>query len=116
MTRPAARPAPRCLAFAFALALAGAAPAAAGVDANTATQVELEAIAGIGPALAARIVEERRKSPFRNLEELEQRVRGVGPASLRRMQQGGLVVRGARPAGGAETIVGGASPPKRPRP
>lgn len=78
-----------------------------GVDANTATEVELDAIAGIGPALAARIVEERRKAPFRSLDDLEQRVRGVGPASLRRMQEGGLVVGRSRIAGGAETFVGG---------
>lgn len=95
------------LVIAFLLMPPAAALAAPGVDANTATEVELDAIAGIGPALAARIVEERRKAPFGSLDDLEQRVRGVGPASLRRMQEGGLVVGRSRTAGGAETFVGG---------
>ncbi|MFA7666128.1 MAG: helix-hairpin-helix domain-containing protein [Burkholderiaceae bacterium] len=85
-----------------------------GIDANTATEVELDAITGIGPALAGRIIEERRKAPFASLDDLRQRVRGVGPASLRRMQADGLVVgppgahagRSRPGAGGADTIAG----------
>jgi competence protein ComEA len=78
-----------------------------GIDANKATEVELDAISGIGPALAARIVTERRNGPFESLEDLQQRVRGVGPASLKRMQEAGLTVGGASAASRAETIVGG---------
>jgi len=94
------------LVLAFLLMPPLAARAAPGIDANTATEVELDAISGIGPALAARIVEERRKAPFSSLDDLEQRVRGVGPASLRRMQEGGLAVGRPRSPGGAETFVG----------
>ncbi len=90
--------------------------AAPGIDANTATEVELDAISGIGPALAARIVEERRKAPFSSLDDLEQRVRGVGPASLRRMQEGWLVVGRSRGPGGAETFVGGGGAGQGPAP
>ena len=110
------------LAFLLVLAILPMSPPAAlaapgamrGIDANTATEVELDAIAGIGPALAARIVEERRKAPFASLDDLEQRVRGVGPASLRRMQEGGLVVGRSRTAGGAETFVGSGGPAQAP--
>ena len=84
-----------------------------GIDANSATAAELDAINGIGPALAARIIEERRKSPFQGPEDFARRVRGVGPASLRRMQEGGLVVRS--PAGGAVTHVGGSATPQASR-
>src|SRR3954465_13005489 len=38
------------------------------VDLNTASQAELEALPGIGPAIAARIVAQR---PFKSLQELE---------------------------------------------
>jgi len=89
--------------------------AATSVDANTATQVELEAIAGIGPGLAGRIADERRKSPFRSLDDLKARVRGIGDANLRKMRESGLVVGRSRESGGAETIVGGASDAPRRR-
>ena len=84
------------------LALLCLPPAAAlagpGIDANTATEVELDAISGIGPALAARIVEERRKAPFSSLDDLEQRLRAgvaAGPAST----------AGPRAAGAVPTFV-----------
>lgn len=113
MIRPAA-----ALFLALLLALSGAAVAAPGpalrVDANTATEVELETIPGIGPALAARIAQERRKAPFRSLDDLEQRVRGVGPASLRRMREGGLTIGRSQGPGGAETFVGGAADARAP--
>jgi len=54
--------------------------AAAGpVDINTATAEQLERLPGIGPVLAARIVESRREhGPFRDTKDLE-RVSGIGP-------------------------------------
>lgn len=59
------------------------------LDLNRATREELAALPGLGPALAARIVELRaRKGGFARLEELRE-VRGVGPARMRRLQ--GLV-------------------------
>lgn len=59
------------------------------LDLNRATREELAALPGLGPALAARIVELRaRKGGFARLEELRE-VRGVGPARLRRLE--GLV-------------------------
>ncbi len=46
---------------------------------NTATAEELSQLPGIGPALAARIVVDRReRGPYRSLEDLA-RVRGIGP-------------------------------------
>lgn len=62
------------------------------VDANTATQAELETVRGIGPSIAARIVEERRKGPYKDLADLEARVKGVGETSIRKMAESGLTV------------------------
>lgn len=64
--RPAARPAP--------------------VDLDRADSAALDALPGIGPALAARIVADREvNGPFGSLEALE-RVRGIGPALARRLE------------------------------
>jgi competence protein ComEA len=46
------------------------------VDANSAPPAVLGALPGIGPVLAGRIVEAR---PFRTLDDLDRRVRGIGP-------------------------------------
>jgi len=52
------------------------------VNVNTATIAELDALPGVGPALAARIIEYRRKNgPFSSLEELDE-VEGIGPGKL----------------------------------
>ncbi len=67
-------------------ALSGAERLALGLplDLNRASAEELAAVPGIGPALAARIVEDRaRRGPFPSLDDLR-RVRGVGPARLAR--------------------------------
>jgi len=52
------------------------------VSVNRATPEELEAVPGIGPALARRIVAYR---PFRTLDELV-RVPGIGPRTLERLR------------------------------
>ncbi|MBU6271611.1 MAG: helix-hairpin-helix domain-containing protein, partial [Betaproteobacteria bacterium] len=80
--------------------------AAAGViDANRATEAQLQTVKGIGPAIAARILEARRDGPFHDLADLEARVKGVGPANIRRFAQAGLVV--GAPASGAARVTGG---------
>ncbi len=82
------------LLFILGAGLPASAPA---VDANTASRAELESVRGIGPAIAARIVAERERGPFVDLEDLRDRVRGVGAATLRRMVESGLEV--GRPPG-----------------
>jgi DNA uptake protein ComE-like DNA-binding protein len=64
------------------------APAAIGalgvaVDLNRASVAELEALEGVGPKLAARIIETR---PFGSVVELA-RVRGVGPRLAERLRE-----------------------------
>ena len=70
------------LALRFAWADPGDSPQPEGwpplvVDANTAPVPVLEALPGIGPALAGRIDQAR---PFRSLDDLDRRVKGIGPA------------------------------------
>lgn len=55
------------------------------VDLNKADTLALQALPGVGPALARRIVEARAEAPFRSLEDL-MRVRGIGPATLARLR------------------------------
>jgi competence protein ComEA len=69
------------------LACAGA---YAATDANRATVAELEALTGIGPDLAARVIDERRKAPFAGWADLMARVRGVGPKVAARLSEQGL--------------------------
>lgn len=56
------------------------------LDLNRATAVQLETVPGIGPALAARIVEYRKQhGPFKSYEELDQ-VSGIGKTMLEKFR------------------------------
>ena len=52
------------------------------VDPNTAPPGVLLALPRLGPALVGRIVEARRREPFRSAADLDARVRGIGPATI----------------------------------
>lgn len=67
-------------------AAAAAVDAAAPVNLNTATAAQLEALPGVGPALAQRIVDYRQQSGgFKKIEEL-MNVRGIGEASFLKLK------------------------------
>jgi competence protein ComEA len=56
------------------------------IDVNLASAADLERLPGVGPALAARIVDLRaRDGPFASIDDLR-RVRGVGAATLERLR------------------------------
>ena len=71
--------------------------ALAAVNVNTASFDELQTISGIGPATAQRIVGERRKGPFKSLDDLQARVKGIGESRVRKMAAAGLTVGRAAP-------------------
>jgi competence protein ComEA len=52
------------------------------IDLNRASATELQRLPGIGPVIAARIVQERRKAPFQSVDDLKGRVPGIGPKKL----------------------------------
>lgn len=72
-----------------------AAAAFAAVDANKATQAELEAVKGIGPAISAKIIEERSKGAFKDWQDMVTRVKGVGEGNAAKFSTEGLTVNGA---------------------
>ncbi|MEE8460358.1 MAG: helix-hairpin-helix domain-containing protein [Phycisphaerales bacterium] len=55
------------------------------IDVNIATEVQLNALPGIGPALAARIATDREtRGPFESIDDLA-RVHGIGPRLIERI-------------------------------
>ena len=76
------------LTFGTGLAVAAAKPAPTGkVNINTASAEQLTTLPGVGPKLAARILEYRQKSgAFKSVSEL-MNVRGVGEKNLKKIEQ-----------------------------
>ena len=66
----------------------------AAVDVNKANQAELEAVKGIGPSLATRILDGRKASPYVDWVDFAGRVKGVGPGNAVRFSAEGLTVAG----------------------
>lgn len=82
-----------------ALLYAGATLAA--VDANQASAAELDSIKGIGPGLSGKILDERKKAPFKHWNDLIARVNGVGATSAAKYSTQGLTVNGSAFSGAA---------------
>ncbi|NBB77142.1 MAG: hypothetical protein GVY02_07160 [Bacteroidetes bacterium] len=56
------------------------------ININTANVDQLQALSGIGPAYAERIIAYRLENgPFRDVEELRN-IRGIGPATMERLR------------------------------
>jgi competence protein ComEA len=61
-------------------------PTALRLDINDADEAQLRQLPGVGPALAVRILEQRRqRGGFQTVEDLRE-VRGIGPATLERLR------------------------------
>lgn len=95
---PLARPRGLRQAMGVLLLTAGlgvAAPPARAVDVNQANATQLESVRGIGPRTAEIIVREReRGGDFESLEDLTERVRGIGQKKAQALQAAGLTIGG----------------------
>jgi|EndMetStandDraft_4_1072995.scaffolds.fasta_scaffold404819_2 competence protein ComEA len=87
----------------LAAGLASVVAAGVTVELNTATLAQLEAVGGIGTALAARIVEERARRPFTDWDDAQRRLKGLGPKVALRLSEQGLKVNGAPYAAATQT-------------
>lgn len=76
------------------LLVLGCASAQASVEINQADEAQLDSVKGIGPALSSRMLDERRKAPFRDWADLIARVKGMGPVAASRLSREGLTVNG----------------------
>jgi len=72
-----------------------AATAFAAVDLNKATRAELEAVKGIGPAAAGKLLDERSKGQFKDWNDVMRRVSGIKGAKAAKLSAAGLTVNGA---------------------
>lgn len=88
-----------------------AAPWAQAVDVNSAQVPDLQKVQGIGPKTAQMIIDEReRGGPFESLQDLSDRVKGIGPKKAARLGSAGLkVAAGVAVAPGNAAAAGAAT-------
>jgi competence protein ComEA len=65
------------------------------LELNSASLAQLEALSGVGTALAARMVEERERRQFTDWDDVRGRLKGMGPKVAVRLSDQGLTVNGA---------------------
>ena len=79
-----------------ALSLSLAAGLAAAVEVNTADQAALESVKGLGPVKSKAIIDERAKNgPFKDADDLANRVKGLGTKSVGHLEENGLTIGGS---------------------
>ncbi len=64
------------------------------LELNQASRAELESLAGLGPSLVERLLTERAKAAFNDWPDLQKRVRGIGPATAKKLSAQGLRLNG----------------------
>ncbi|WP_235953497.1 ComEA family DNA-binding protein [Noviherbaspirillum galbum] len=72
------------------------------VEVNKADQAALDSIKGIGPVMSKRIIDERSKNgAFKDWDDFEKRVKGVGDKNSAKFSESGLTVNGMAKSGAA---------------
>lgn len=63
-----------------------------GLNINTMTKSEIMALkAGLGDVKADNVVEEREKGQFSSFSDLQSRVKGIGPKTIEKLQEKGVI-------------------------
>ena len=70
----------------------------AAIDVNSADATQLQTIKGIGPAISAKIIAERKNGAFKDWGDLEKRVSGIGDKNSAKFSEAGLTVGGTAKA------------------
>jgi len=79
--------------LALAAGMSLTAASAAAMDVNSATAEQLQSLRGVGPKTAAIIIHERQRGGnFQSMEDLSDRVRGIGAKKARALQEAGLSI------------------------
>jgi competence protein ComEA len=82
---------------------------AAALDINKASEAELDSIKGLGPATTAKILDERKKSLFKDWSDFIVRVKGIGEKKAKQFSAEGVTVNGsgfkASPPASAALVV-----------
>ncbi|WP_109482175.1 helix-hairpin-helix domain-containing protein [Paraburkholderia sp. C35] len=102
-----------------ALVLSLSAGFAAAVEVNSADQAALESVKGIGPVHAKAIIDERAKNgPFKDADDLANRVKGIGQKSVKNLEAAGLTINGssAPPTGAPAKSTGSTMSKSTPAP
>jgi competence protein ComEA len=98
----------------FATGLFLAAMPVQAVNVNTATVEQLSTVRGVGPKTAQRIVKERERGGyFESLEDLSDRIRGIGLKRMQRLEAAGLRVEKPLESSKGQVIRPAASAPVR---
>ncbi|WP_153100415.1 ComEA family DNA-binding protein [Paraburkholderia hayleyella] len=97
-----------------ALVLSMSAGFASAVEVNSADQAALESVKGIGPVYAKAIIDERKQhGPFKDADDLANRIKGIGTQSGANLAAEGLTVNGSSaPPSGAKASTPGHSTTK----
>ncbi|NCN70926.1 MAG: helix-hairpin-helix domain-containing protein [Rhodoferax sp.] len=66
--------------------------ALAALDINQASEAELDSIKGIGPGTSSKILDERKKAPFKDWNDFIVRVNGIGVVKAARFSAEGVTI------------------------
>ncbi len=83
---------------------------------NHASEADLDSLKGVGPATTHRILVERQNMPFADWADLMARVKGLRPATARKLSEQGLTVNGVPFEGVTPAPAAQPATPKPPPP
>ena len=68
--------------------------ALAALDINSASEAELDSIKGVGPGTSSKILDERKKAPFKDWNDFITRIKGIGTVKAAQFSREGVTING----------------------